>query len=360
MVQEKRAREKAMRHAVSAVVLILTLFSPPAFANPVADFYKGKQVTFVIRSGVGGGYDLYARVLGRHIGKHIPGNPQVIPVNMPGGGGIKAANYVANVAPKDGTILTIASQGLAVDQALGLSTGLEADLRNFNWIGNMSSHNQVSVVWHTSKTQSWDDALKRETVMGTTGAGSISTQVPALYNNVLGAKFKLVIGYADGVDVNLAMEREEVEARATNPWVSYKATTPHLVEKKLIKPIVQIGMTKEPDLPDVPLMRDLAKTPEHQQIVDFISRSVSVGRPIATTPGVPAERVAALRKAFDATLADPEFLAEAEKQRMEIRAMTGAELAQLIKDIIEAPADIREKVKLAIEPKNTVEAPKAK
>jgi tripartite-type tricarboxylate transporter receptor subunit TctC len=360
MVQEKRAREKAMRHPVSAVVLILALFSPPAFADPVADFYKGKQVTFVIRSGVGGGYDLYARVLGRHIGKHIPGNPQVIPVNMPGGGGIKAANYVANVAPKDGTILTIASQGLAVDQALGLSTGLEADLRNFNWIGNMSSHNQVSVVWHTSKTQSWDDALKRETVMGTTGAGSISTQVPALYNNVLGAKFKLVIGYADGVDVNLAMEREEVEARATNPWVSYKATTPHLVEKKLIKPIVQIGMTKEPDLPDVPLMRDLANTPEHQQIVDFISRSVSVGRPIATTPGVPAERVAGLRKAFDATLADPEFLAEAEKQRMEIRAMTGAELAQLIKDIIEAPADIREKVKLAIEPKNTVEAPKAK
>jgi tripartite-type tricarboxylate transporter receptor subunit TctC len=347
-----------MQLLVSAGFLVLALFSAPAFADPVADFYKGKQITFVIRSGVGGGYDLYARVLGRHIGKHIPGNPTVIPINMPGGGGIKAANYVANVAPKDGTILTIASQGLPVDQALDISAGLEADLRQFNWVGNMSSNNQVTVVWHTSQTKSWDDAMKRETVIGTTGAGSISTQIPAIYNNVLGAKFKLVVGYADGADVNLAMERGEVEGRATNPWVSYKATTPHLIEKKWIKPIVQIGMTKEEDLQDVPLMRDLAKTPEQKAIVDFISRSVSVGRPIATTPGVPADRVAALRKAFDATLKDPAFLAEAEKQRMEIQSMTGQELEQLVNDIINAPADIKAKVKLAIVAKDTTDAPK--
>jgi tripartite-type tricarboxylate transporter receptor subunit TctC len=358
-VLAKRSRKDVtMQHLVSAGLLVLAVFSSPAFADPVADFYKGKQITFVIRSGVGGGYDLYARVLGRHIGKHIPGNPTVIPVNMPGGGGIKAANYVANVAPKDGTILTIVSQGLAVDQALGLNTSLEADLRDFHWVGNMSSHNQVTVVWHTSKTKTWEDALKRETVIGTTGAGSISTQIPAVYNNVLGAKMKLVVGYADGADVNLAMERGEVEGRATNPWVSYKATTPHLIEKKQIIPIIQVGMQKEPDLQDVPLMRDLAKSPDDKQIVDFMSASVAIGRPIATTPGVPAERVAALRKAFDATLADPAFLADAERQRMEIRAMTGQELAKLIKDIIETPAAIREKVKLAIEPKNTVEAPK--
>jgi tripartite-type tricarboxylate transporter receptor subunit TctC len=348
------------RLALAFFLGLMTVMTAPAFADPVADFYKGKQIKMIIRSGVGGGYDLYARVLGQHIGKHIPGNPQVIPINMPGGGGIKAANFVANIAPKDGTILTIVGQGLPVDQALGVSDGLEADLRHFNWIGNMSSHNQVTVVWHTSKTQSWDDALKRETMLGTTGAGSISQQVPAVYNNILGAKFRLVVGYPDGTDVNLAMERGEVEARATNPWVSYKATTPHLVEKKMIKPIVQIGMTKEPDLPDVPLMRDLAKTPEQKQIVDFISASVAVGRPIATTPGVPVERVAALRKAFDATLQDPEFLADTEKQRMEIRAMTGEELAKLVNDIIGASPETLEKVKLAIVPKNTVEAPKKK
>ncbi len=349
-----------MQRLAFAFFLVVASLATPAVADPVADFYKGKQMNMIIRSGVGGGYDLYARVLARHIGKHIPGNPQVIPINMPGGGGIKAANYVAKVAPKDGTILTIQSQGLPVDQALDISQGLEADLRTFNWIGNMSSNNQVTVVWHTSKTKSWDDAMKRETVIGTTGAGSISTQIPAIYNNILGAKFRLVVGYADGADVNLAMERSEVEGRATNPWVSYKATTPHLVEKKWIKPIVQIGMTKEDDLSDVPLMRDLAKTPEQKAIVDFISRSVAVGRPIATTPGVPAERVAALRKAFDATMKDPEFLAETEKQRMEIQSMTGQELAQLVNDIIDAPADIKAKVKLAIVPKDTQDAPKKK
>ena len=348
-----------MQHLVSAFFLVLAFLTTPAFADPVADFYKGKQMKMIIRSNVGGGYDLYARVLANHIVKHIPGKPTMIPVNMPGGGGIKAANYVANVAPKDGTILTIVSQGLPVDQALGINKGLEADLREFNWIGNMSSHNQVTVVWHTSKTQSWKDALTRETIVGTTGAGSISQQIPAVYNNVLGAKFKLVVGYPGGTDVNLAMERGEVEARATNPWVSYKATTPHLVEKKLIKPIVQIGLRKEPDLPDVPLMSELTKDPDDKQVVDFISRSVAVGRPIATTPGVPAERVAALRKAFDATLKDPEFIAETEKQGMEIRAMTGEELEQLVKDIIAAPAAIREKVKLAIVPKEqqTTKAP---
>src|SRR3954470_21639246 len=142
-----------MSHLVSAFFLVLAFLSTPAVADPVADFYKGKQIKMVIRSGVGGGYDLYARVLSAHIGKHIPGNPTVIPINMPGGGGIKAANYVANIAPKDGTILTMVSQGLAVDQALGINSGLEADLRDFHWIGNMSSHNQVTVVWHTSATK---------------------------------------------------------------------------------------------------------------------------------------------------------------------------------------------------------------
>jgi tripartite-type tricarboxylate transporter receptor subunit TctC len=294
------------------------------------------------------------------MGRHIPGNPTVVPVNMAGGGGIKAANYVATVAPKDGTTLTIVSQGLAVDQALGLTAGLQADLRDFHWVGNMSSANQVTVTWHTSATQTLEDAKKRETVIGTTGAGSISTQLPAVYNNILGTKLKLVVGYPDGADINLAMERGEVEGRATNPWSSYNASNPRYVAEKLITPFIQVGMVKDPSLPNVPLMRDFAKNAEEKQILDFMSRSVSIGRPIATTPGVPAERVAALRKAFDETLKDPEFLADAEKQRLEIQAMTGEELARLIKDVIEVPADIREKVKLAIETKNTVALPGAK
>jgi tripartite-type tricarboxylate transporter receptor subunit TctC len=349
-----------MRHLVLAVSLIPTLVAAPAFADPIADFYKGKQIRLIIRTGPGGSYDLYARLLAVHIGRHIPGNPTVVPVNMVGGGGIKAANYVATVAPKDGTILTIVSQGLAVDQALGLTSGLQADLRDFNWVGNMSSANQVTVTWHTSPTQTLEDAKKRETVIGTTGAGSISTQLPAVYNNILGTKLKLVLGYPDGADINLAMERGEVEGRATNPWASYLATDPNYVRQKLIIPIIQMGMTKEADLPNVPLMRDLAKNPADQAVLDFMSKAVAVGRPIATTPGVPAERVAALRKAFDDTLKDPAFIQEAKTQRAEIQPMTGAQLAQIVRDVIDAPADLRERVKVVIQPNNAKELPGTK
>jgi len=348
-----------MQRAIWIVSAILSA-AAPAHADPVADFYKDKQIKFIIRAGVGGGYDSYSRLLGRHIGKHIPGHPQILPVNMPGGGGIRAANYVAKVAPQDGTILTIVSQGLAIDQALGLNAAFLADLRDFHWIGNLSSSNQITVTWHTSPTKSLADALTRETVIGTTQAGSIAVQIPAVYNNILGTKFRIVFGYPDGRDVNLAMERGEVEGRATNPWASYQALEPHYIQQKLITPILQVGMKKEADLPDVPLLRELAKNPAEQGVLDFMSMGVAVGRPIATTPGVPADRVAALRAAFDATLKDPEFIAEAKLQRAEIEPMTGAELAQLVNDIIGAPAELRERVKIAIQPTNAKELPGAK
>lgn len=172
--------------------------------------------------------------------------------------------------------------------------------------------------------------------------------MPAFLNNMLGTKIKLVFGYPAGSDINVAMERGEVEGRSTNPWASYKAVTPQYITNKQIIPILQMGLTKEPDLPDVPLLRDLAKTPDEKLVLDFISKSIAVGRPIATTPGAPPERVAALRKAFDSALKDPAFIAEANKQRAEINAMSGAELAQIIKDIIEAPQATRDKAKAAM------------
>jgi tripartite-type tricarboxylate transporter receptor subunit TctC len=340
-----------MRRPAYIIALIgAVVTATSALADPVADFYRGKRIEFVIRSSVGGGYDLFSRLLARHIGKHIPGNPQVVPINMPGGGGIVAANHVFFRAPRDGTVLTIVGQGLVVDQALNLNDSFKADLREFNWIGNLSKANQVLVTWHTSKTKTLQDAMARETVIGATGAGSISTQIPALLNNVAGTKFKIVAAYPGGEEVNLAMERGEVEGRGTNPWVSYKATEPRLVTEKLINPIVQVGLTKEEDLPNVPLMRDLAKSPEQQAILDFMSEAVAVGRPIATTPGVPAERVAALRAAFDKTLTDPDFKKEAENQRADLDPQTGAELEALVRKLIGAPADLKAKVKAALEP----------
>ncbi len=320
-------------------------------AEPLADFYAGKTVRMVIRAGVGGGYDQYSRLLGRYIGRHIPGNPTILPVNMPGGGGIVAANFVAQVAPRDGTILTIVGQGLVVDQALGLNTSFKADLRTFNWVGNLSKSNQTTVVWHTSKTRTFEDARQRETLIGATGAGSISTQLPAFYNNILGTKFKIVFGYPDGRDVDIAMERGEVEGRGTNPWASYRAMSPRLVSDKLIIPLIQAGLTRDADLPDVPLISDLVK-PEDKPLAIYMAKAVSVGRPIATTPGTPADRVAALRRAFDATLKDPDFMREADAQRAEIDPMDGEELARTVNELIGAPAALRERVKIALQPKD--------
>jgi tripartite-type tricarboxylate transporter receptor subunit TctC len=331
-----------MRRSTLTLVALAALAATPAAADAVAEFYAGKQIRFIIRSGVGGGYDQYSRLLGRHIGKHIPGQPSV-----------RAANYVAKIAPQDGTILTIVSQGLPVDQALGLNPSFTADLRDFHWVGNLSSSNQVMVTWHTSPTKTFADLMKRETTIGATQAGSISVQMPAVLNNVVGTKIKIVFGYPDGRDVNIAMERGEVEGRATNPWASYVAVTPHLVEQKLIIPILQIGMMKDPAMPHVQLMRDLkAINPADQAVLEFMSKATVVGRPIATTPNVPPDRLAALRRAFDLTLKDPEFIKEAQTQRAEIQPMTGAELSQVVHEIIATPAELRERVKAAIQPKD--------
>jgi tripartite-type tricarboxylate transporter receptor subunit TctC len=346
---------------MAALAAALALFaSAPAGADPVADFYRGKQIKFIIRAGVGGTYDLYARLLGRYMVRHIPGNPTVLPVNMSGGGGIKAAMYVAEIAPRDGTILTIVGQGLAADQALGLNPSFQADLRAFNWVGNLSSAGQVVVAWHTAPVKTLAQAMQREMVLGTTGAGSVSVQLAAVLNNVTGTRFKLVIGYPDGNDVNLAMERGEVEGRSSSPWPSFAAARPHYVRDKLIVPLLQGGLQKEPELPDVPLLRELARTPDQQVIYDFMTRAGAIGRPVATTPGVPADRLAALREAFDETLRDPDFIAEAANERLEIRAMDGATLAELIRSVIETPAEAREKVKLAIAPSNARMLPGAK
>ncbi len=337
--------------AAGLFIVMLMLAAGSAAADPVADFYRGKQIQFIIRTPVGGDYDSYSRLVARHIGKHIPGRPSVVPINMPGGGGIIAANHVGLVAPKDGTVLTMVSQGLPVDQALGLNPSLRTDMRAFNWIGNVVNANQLIVTWHTSPTKSLADAKRRVTTIGSTGAGSISTQLPAFYNNVLGTKFKIIVGYPGGNEVDLAMERGEVEGRGTNTLTGYATSKPHYLTEKLIIPLLQVGMAKEPELPQVPLLLDQASKPEDKVLLEYMSRAITVGRPIGTSPGVPPERVAALRRAFDLTLKDPEFIAEAKAQNAEIRPMSGSELEAVIRSLIDTPKPILDRVKVAIEPK---------
>ena len=333
----------ALAIALPAAICAVT----SAVADPVEDFYRGKQIKIYVRAAPGGNYDIYSRLLGRFIGRHLPGNPSVLPINMPGGGGLVALNYVANVAPRDGTVLTMITQSFPMDQALGLDKNLKVDLRTLNWIGNMSDTNEFFFTAKESPTKTLEDARARVTPVAATGVGSIMTQLTAIYNNLLGTKFKLVYGYPSGPDMNLAMERHEVEGRSTsNPQVLAPTKAEALARYNFL---IQAGMTRIPQYEEVPLLRDLAKNSEEQQIFDFISRAVVIARPIVTNPGVPADRVAALRRAFDATLADPAFLEDAGKQALEIAPKTGEELAKIVTDLIETPPDILNKVSHAIQ-----------
>jgi tripartite-type tricarboxylate transporter receptor subunit TctC len=338
-----------------SAILAACLCAAPAAADSVRDFYAGPghQIKFIIRTPPGGGYDLLTRLLARHLGRHIPGEPLFTPINMPAGGGIAAANYMASVAPKDGTVISIMSQGLASDQALGLSPQLTADLRDFNWIANVVYSPQLITVWHTSPTKTIEDAMKRVTTIGTTGAGSASVQFPAFYNNVLGTKFKIIVGYAGGGDIDLAMEKGEVEGRGANPYSDYMAAKPDWIPKKLIVPLMQAATVGEPNLPDTPLLRDYPVKPEDKPLTEFMTRAATVGRPLATTPGVPAERVAALRKAFEETTRDPAFIADAEREHADIRPMSGPELEALIRGLLNTPSDVKARVKTAIEPRES-------
>src|SRR5262249_40157869 len=260
----------------------------------------------------------------------IPGNPSMIVVNMTGGGGIVAANYMAEVAPRDGTVIGIVSQGLAADQALGQSPQLKANLREVNWIANIVFSNQLLVTRHTSETKTLDQAKQRIATIGTTGAGSASVQYPLFYNSILGTRFKIITGYRSGAEIDLAMERGEVEGRGTNPYASYMASHPDWIPQNKLNLLVQAGVEKDPELPNVPLILDLPVAAGDRPLLEFMARSATVGRPLATTPRVPADRVAALRRAFDAAVRDPEFIAAAAKEKLDVRPQSGDKIAEII------------------------------
>jgi tripartite-type tricarboxylate transporter receptor subunit TctC len=311
-----------------------------AAADPVADFYRGKQIRVVIRAAPGGNYDLYSRLLIRHMVRHIPGQPTGLPVNMPGGSGLTALNYVADVHPKDGTVLTMVTQSLPAEQALALNDKLKIDLRRLNWIGNLSDAANFLLTSGKSATRSLDDAKARETIIGVPSVADASGWLTHVTNGMLGTRFKLVPGYNSGPDMNLAMERGEIDGRGTsNP----NAMLPNGSNagpdgKPLFNFVLQWGLKKTKGYESTPLLCDLATTAEQKAVFGFVCKVASLARPIATNAGVAAERVAALRHAFDATMVDPEFLAEAQKQGMDLSPMGGEELQRLVAEIIDAPA----------------------
>ncbi len=314
-----------------ATPLALVLTSTGHAQSP-AEFYKGKTVDLFIGYSAGGAYDLYARMIARHLGKHIPGNPQVVPKNMEGAGSLRLANWLYSVAPKDGTALGATSRGMAFDPLLGNKTA-QYVAPKFTWIGSANDEVSVCVAWHTSGVTTWDDVMTKELAIGSTGAGDDTYQFPKFANNALGTKFKIITGYPGGNDVSLAMERGEVGGRCGWSWSSIKATRMSWYQQKIVHVLMQFSLAKHADLPHIPLITDLAKTDEQQRIFKLIFARQVMGRPYMAPPGVPADRTAALRKAFMDTMADKEFLAEAEKAKFEITPVAGGEVAALVEDI---------------------------
>ena len=319
----------------------------PAKADAISDFYKGKRMKFIIGFGTGGGYNLYSRHVARHMGKHVPGNPKFIAQNMSGAGSIRAANYLYARAPKDGTVIGMISQAIPLSQLLKYK-GIEFDAAKFNWIGNASVSIGVTTAYYKAPFKTLADAKAREMILPATGGRSTSTLVPRVMNAILGTKFKIIQGFLGAGQMNLAMERGEVDGRGSNTLASWSATKPEWVAKKMIVHLVQYGPEKDPRIPDVPLLQDLATNDEDRGVLELISSMPAIGRPITAPPDVPAERVNALRAAFGATMKDKAYIAEAKKLQMELSPMTGAKLTEVIKKVMASPKPVLAKFSQAI------------
>ncbi|HKT18984.1 MAG TPA: tripartite tricarboxylate transporter substrate-binding protein [Stellaceae bacterium] len=331
---------------MTAAAGTILLASSSAFAaDDVASFYKGRTVTIDIGYSAGGGYDLYARTLARHLGDHIPGHPSVIPQNMPGAGSLKVVNYLYNVAPKDGTVIATFARGMAM-QPLFDKTGIEFDAQKLNWIGSITNEVSICAFRSDSGIKTWQDMLTKSYTVGGTGSGSDTDVFPDVLRHMFHMKIKLVTGYPGGKDVLLAMQRGEVNGRCGWSWSSVKSTSYALYQKKEIFVPVQLALKKHPDLPDVPLIMDLTKDPEETAALKLIFARQSVARPYAAPPGVPAERIAALRKAFDDTMKDPAFVSEAEKTDLEVQPVSGEEVQALVAELYQSSPKV---IKMAAE-----------
>jgi len=332
--------------AAGLVAAILTaVIGAPAAAQTPEQFYGGKAIDLVIGYPPAGSNDTYARLLGRHLGRHVPGHPNIVPKNMPGAGSFLALGYVYNVAPKDGSVIAIGAPTAPLDEKLG-TQGVRFKTAELNWIGRVDSLINIVFMWKTSPVKTVADAQKIESTLSGTGAGSTVSIYPTVMNNVLGTKFKLIMGYRGSNEAQLAVERGEVEGHSTS-WTAVKVAHPEWLPSKIITILVQFALTRHAELPDVPTVVDLARTDEERAILRAVMNATEVGTAFFTAPGVPADRVEALRRAFDATMKDPEFLAEAQRINVTVNPMTGEELQKLVAEVSNLSPALLEKVRAA-------------
>jgi tripartite-type tricarboxylate transporter receptor subunit TctC len=307
------------------------------------DFFKGKTITIINSTGTGGSYHNIAQALTRHMPRYIPGQPSMIVKSMPGGGNVLATNFMYNRAPTDGTHIATINNSIPLHQVLD-GSGVHYDASKFNWLGSTGSYNSVAYVWHTAGVRTFKDLLEKEVILGGTGAGSSIVIYPTATNSLLGTKFKIVLGYKSTAEIDVAMERGEVQAR-TGSYTALLSEHPDWVKDKRVIILFQIGNKRDPALADVPLLTELAASEEQREILKLISSPIALGRPYLAPPNIPADRLAVLRKAFAATLRDKEFVAEMTKLSHDIDPMTAEDVEQIIQDTVNAPAPIIAKAK---------------
>ena len=298
----------------------------PAKADGLEDFYKGKDMAFNVGFDVGGGYDLYARVLSRHFGRHMPGKPGVVVQNMPGAGGIRAANYIYNLAPRDGSVIGMIDQSLPLQQLLEPES-MKTDVTKFNWVGRIASNSAILYAWHTAPVQNIQDAFSNELIISSSGGNS--RMMSNFVKKLLGMKFMIVTGYKGTNESRLAMQRGEVHA-LTQPWSALRAENAEWLQEKKVKLLMQVGVDAHPDLPGLPTVVDLARNEDERKLLSFMASGSRIGRSILSPPNQPAERVAALRAAFMATMQDEAFMAEITKLALDLDPISGEELQKSV------------------------------
>jgi tripartite-type tricarboxylate transporter receptor subunit TctC len=335
-----------MLRCLTGVTLALIGASAPVRADTVSDFYHGRTVNLVIGYAPGGGYDLYARTLARHISRHIPGNPTIVVQNMPGAGSIKAANFLYTIAPKDGSTFGGFSRGAFIDPLLGRKEGIKFEARKFGWLGSISSEVGVCAFRSGAGIKSWADMRRKPFVIGSTGAGADADVFPTVLRKMFKLPMKVVAGYGSAAEIVIAIKRGEVDGRCGWSWSSLLSWNRDMYERKEIDVVLQLAARKIDELANVPLITEVAETDEQRTALKLIVSRQAMARPFVLPPGVPAARLAALREAFAATMKDPAFLADAKRQDLEVRPVLGADADALIKEVYATPP---ETVKLAIE-----------
>jgi tripartite-type tricarboxylate transporter receptor subunit TctC len=310
-----------------------------AAENP-AKFYHEKTVKLIVSAGAGGGYDLFGRTLAAHFGRHIPGSPSVVVENMTGAGGLRAAAYMYDVAPKDGTEIALIQSTALLAPDLG-NEAVKFNPENFTWIGNISGEYSLCVSWHSSPIRTVEDLFNKQFVVGSSGAGSAMQTYPNILDNVLGAHIKVISGYTGGASVLLAMQRGEVQGRCGASLETYEAIRPNWVKDHLINLLLQTSLQKDPQLPNTPWIMDYAKTDRQKAILELVLGPRLIQRPIIAPPNIPKERARALRDAFDATMADPEFLADARTNKLEVEPMRAAKMAAFVQRLAKTPKAVR-------------------